>query len=538
MRQYMFVVFCVCSLLAAWPAEGGGYKFRIELKDKGETSFTTDRPEEYLSRRAVERRTLRNIPVDESDLPISQEYIRTIEDLGCKTVAKSKWTKTITIYCEDSSIVAKIRELDFVKKADCVWMDPDLSPFTPKTEERSTLKSISTTIPSHYYGYAWNQMKGVNGQYLHAQGYYGDGLQIAVIDAGFVNMESNPLTKDMNILGKKNFVYEQSNEGYHGFEVLSLIASNSPNLYVGAAPRAGYWLLWSEDNNSETPVEEDYWIAAAEYADSLGVDMITSSLGYQQFDSPFVNHTWDELDGKSTLISRAAEMATRKGIFVVNSAGNWGNKPWKKIAVPSDAEHVLTVGAVAADSIVSYFSSVGLAADGRIKPDVVALGEDINFMLENNIVYTSDGTSFSTPVMCGLIACLWEAFPDLTNYELLDIIRKSSHKYSNPDEFYGYGIPNMETAFRLAKGEPSGIEKEITKEKYFRIYSPGGGLIRIWNNRDTNPYLLTLYSLTGQIIFKAELTLPEQEFFVPTNIKIGILNIKGNGTNYSEKIRF
>lgn len=538
MRQYCFAFLWLCSLLTAWPAEGNKYKFRIELKDKGVTAFSTDRPGEYLSERAIERRKRQNIAIDESDLPISQEYIGTIEDLGCQTVAKSKWTKTITIQCEDSSIVAQIRELNFVKKADCVWISAELYSPIRKTEERAELRSSSRNFSTDYYGYASNQMKMVNGQYLHQQGYEGEGMQIAVIDGGFVGLEDNPLTAGMNIAGTKNFVYEQGKGVRHGFEVLSLMAANTPDSYVSSAPKAAYWLLHTEDDNCESPVEEDYWIAAAEYADSIGVDMINSSLGYYQFDSPFISHTWDELDGKSTLISRAAEMATGKGIFVVNSAGNVGSKPWKKIVVPADAEHVLTVGSVKADSIVSYFSSVGLAADGRIKPDIVALGEGIKFVSTDGTLYSGHGTSYSAPVMCGLITCLWEAFPDLTNYELLDIIRKSSHRYTNPDESYGYGIPNMETAFRMAKGETSGIEKEMAKEQHFRIYSLGGGLIKVSNNHDANSYLLTLYSLEGQLIFRTKLTSSEQEFFVPTNHKVGILNIKGKGVNHSEKIRF
>lgn len=535
MKRQVFIVLLFFLILPIFSQEE--YKFRIQLKDKGETGFSLDHPEEFLSQRSIERRKNQKITITESDLPISSDYIQTIENLGCTLVAKSKWIKTISIHCADSSIITKIRALDFVEKADCVWIGDYTAPTLKRTQEQKITASPFSEISPNYYGYCWNQMKTVNGQILHEKGYEGEGIQIAVIDGGFFGLDTNPLSDNMNILGEKNFVYQQQDKMQHGFEVLSLMASNTPNQYVGTAPKAGYWLLRTEDSERESPIEEDYWITAIEYADSIGVDLVNSSLGYFRFDSPFKSHSWDELDGKTTLISQAAEMATQKGIFVVNSAGNERMFNWKKIAFPADAEHVLAVGSITNDSVPSSFSSIGPAVGGRIKPDIAALGDDINFILDDGTTYKSRGTSYSSPIMCGLVACLWEAFPHLTNYKLLDIIRKASHQYTTPDEYWGYGIPDMKKAFELAEGGTSGIEPEIEQKQYFKIYSLGDGHIRIENQYDSGSYHFTVFTLNGKAIFRGKLTQTEQDFFIPKMNEAIILNLKGNGINHSVKVR-
>ena len=538
MKRHFFTLLLLFSVLTIWTQEE--YKFRIQLKGKGESDRSIEQPEDFLSQRSIERRKRQNIAINESDLPISSDYIRIIEDFNCKVIAKSKWVKTISIHCEDSSIVAKIRELDFVQGADCVWIGNSTTSLLKKSEEkRNITRTSSTEMPSVYYGYGWDQIKTVNGHFLHQEGYEGEGMQIAVIDAGFSGLENSVLFDNMNILGEKDFVHETEGEAQHGFEVLSLMASNNPNQYVGTAPKAGYWLLRTEDERCEAPIEEDYWITAIEYADSIGADLVNSSLGYFTFDKPFISHSWKELDGKTTLISQAAEIATQKGIFVVNSAGNERMFEWKKISFPADAEHVLTVGSATNDSIPSSFSSIGLTVDGRIKPDLGALGDNINFIADDQTIYKSRGTSYSTPVMCGLIACLWEAFPNLTNNELLDIIRKSSHQYSNPDEYWGYGIPDMEKAYRFANGDTSGIEEEAKQEDdYFKVYSLGNGYVRIENKYDLGTLDLAIFSLEGKLVLKNKVAQPQQDFFIPRVNETLIFNIRGNSINYSVKIHF
>ncbi|HCO66345.1 MAG TPA: serine protease [Dysgonomonas sp.] len=510
------------------------YKFRVQLKDKGGGSYSIEKPEEFLSKRAIERRKRQNIKIDTSDLPISGKYIETIESFGCLTVAKSKWMETVTIHCEDSSIIREIRELEFVDRADCVWIGFTIASISGQSFQ-NTSEIRSSTMPHTYYGYGFDQVKTVNGHILHHDGYYGEGMQIAVMDAGFAGIDDHPLSTTMNILGSKDFVFEPGGESEHGFEVLTLMASDSPGKYTGTAPKAGYWLFRTEDGRTESPVEEDYWIAAVEYADSAGVDLINSSIGYMKFDHPFKSYTWNDLDGKTAFITRAANIAASKGIFLVNSAGNERMTEWEKIVFPADAEHVLTVGAVNKDSIVSIFSSTGSTADGRVKPDIAALGNSITFLNNKGEIYRSYGTSYSSPVMCGLAACLWEAFPGLTNYELLDIIRKSSHRNSSPDEYSGYGIPNMERAFKLADNATSGIEHLVDDKQNFKVYSDNG-YIKIENKAEIYPCHISIYSLDGKLILKGNLTQNQQNFYVPKTSKIVIVNLQAGKNNYSIKV--
>lgn len=535
MKKHAFVLLFFLSVLYGGAQEG--YKFRIQLKDKGETGFSIGHPEEYLSQRSIDRRKRQKIDINESDLPVSPDYIRIIENLNCKVVAKSKWVKTISIHCEDSSIVAKIRELDFVKKADCVWIDSYASQFLKEPKEIKNTARTIFDMPSTYYGYGWEQVKTVNGQFLHQEGYKGEGIQIAVIDGGFEGLENNVLSSNMNVLGTKDFVYETGGEVQHGFDVLSLMASNTPNLYVGTAPSADYWLLRTEDERGETPIEEDYWITALEYADSIGVDLVNSSLGYYRFDHPFENHLLSELDGKTALISQAAEMAAQKGIFVVNSAGNERIFDWKKIVFPADAEHVLSVGSINSDSIPSSFSSIGPPVGRYTKPDLSVLGDNISFIADDQTIYKSSGTSYSSPIVCGLVACLWEAFPQLTSHELLDIMRQSCHQYSNPDKYWGYGIPDMEKAYTLALKGTSGIEDDAAnKDGDLKIYSLGNGYIRVENKSYDQPCNITVYTLDGKTILRRKITEYQEDIYIPTKNETLICTIWSKDINYSVKI--
>lgn len=539
MAKYIFlIIFTLCNL-NTFASEG--YMFRIQLKDKGQTNYTTDKPEKFLSIRAIERRKRQNINIDNSDLPISSTYINAIEKLGCTVVAKSKWLKTVSIYCADSLFVDKINNLDFVDSTTFVWKG-DTARTTVKELPRS--KRL-VEKPKDEYGYGDVQIKTVNGDFLHKEGYKGKGMEIAVIDAGFTNLKDILLLDNVSIKGVKDFVFNGNNifeSSDHGLKVLSVMASNRPNIFVGTAPEAKYWLLRSEDSRSEFPIEEDYWAAATEYADSIGVNIINASLGYHTFNAPAKSYTHEQLDGKTAYITRAANMAASKGIFVEVSAGNDGENPWKKLAFPSDAANVLTVGAIARDSIIAYFSSRGLTADGRIKPDVVAVGLSTAVIASTGEVDIANGTSFSGPIMSGLAACLWQSAPNLTNLELLDIIRKSSDRYATPDGVYGYGIPNMKTAFLLAGNTPSGIEDEVlNKEPLFQIKSDSIGHFSVLKNRETinSTYTIRVLTLDGKVIMTDTLREQEQSFYLPDYPKqVKIIAISGIGVKESYKIIF
>lgn len=538
MRVKICIFFYLIVGFSVYIYSGEEYKFRIKLKDKGSSSFSVDKPEEFLSEKAINRRLKHNIRIDETDLPISPEYIKAVEGIGCKVIAASKWVNTITIHCNDSVIVEKIRNLDFVESTELVWLGYTSDEVSGGQDEARTMSRSSYEYPTNHYGYGYEQLKMVNGKYLHDKGYEGEGIEIAVLDAGFTHMQENLLLDNISISGSKDFVYEKGGETMHGFRVLSLLAANKPGLYVGSAPKARYWLLRTEDERSESPVEEDYWVSAIEYADSVGADMVSSSLGYSRYSYPFKNHSWSDLDGKTLLISKAAEMATQKGIFVVNCAGNERRSDFGKISPPSDAEHVLTVGAVNKDSIISWFSSYGLTADYRIKPDVVALGEPVNFVNIDGSVYSSQGTSYSTPFICGMAACLWQAYPELTNLELLDIIRQSGHKYTNPDADYGYGIPNMEYAFELAGNIYSGIGEIFPKNPHFHVVADPAGYIRIKNTKgDSDTYRVTVISASGKLVLCRQFTGTNEDLYIPGFSKqVYVVNIRGNNLNYSQKV--
>lgn len=443
-------------------AENYEYKFRLTLKDKGETPYSIDKPEKFLSPKAIERRSKQNIKIDESDLPISEAYLKKIEKTGGIIVAKSKWNGTVAVHCKDSLTSNKLEALPFVQDISLVWKG------LPKKERINTDTIDYYTIAqepldSLYYGYAYDNIRMLKGDTLHARGFMGEGMTIGVIDGGFNNFPKIEFLDNINVAGYKNFVYENHSlfeqDNQHGTNVISCIATNKPHVYVGTAPNASFWMLGSEDSASEFPIEEDYWAAAIEFADSVGIDVVNSSLGYTNFDPPVASHTRKELDGKSTLISRSASKAANKGMFLVISAGNAGNKEWEKVSAPGDALDILTVGAIARDSTLSTFSSRGLTADLRIKPDVVALGSGSVVIDEKGAIALKSGTSFSSPITCGIVTCLWQAFPSLTNFELLDVIRESADRYEDPSVKFGFGIPDMEKAMEIAQAKVERKEK-------------------------------------------------------------------------------
>ncbi|HCO66344.1 MAG TPA: serine protease [Dysgonomonas sp.] len=448
MRKLIILPFLLLAILPLFSIEG--YMFRIYLKDKGEIALQTD-PLQLISERALQRRIKQGIPIDSTDYPVSAQYISRIESSGFKVIAKSKWLNTISVYCKDSLSINKAQRFNFVDDIRFIWKGDTVS----ARKSESTAKKIKIIEkPEGVYGYGTEQLKMLNGDYLHEQGYKGKGMEIAVIDAGYKNFPEIMLLDNIHVKGVKDFVFDTDSifrSSDHGLKVLSVIGANRPDIYIGTAPEAKFWLLKSEDGRSEYPVEEDYWVAAAEYADSVGVDIINTSLGYNKFHLPAKSYIHDDLDGKTAFISKAARMAASKGIFMEMSAGNEGSSEWHKISVPADAFDVLTVGSVTRDSIVSSFSSWGPAADGRVKPEVMALGSSINVIGADGEVVQSSGTSFSGPVMSGIAACLWQAYPFLTNKQLLDVICRSGHKYDAPGDVYGYGIPDMKKAVAIAE---------------------------------------------------------------------------------------
>ena len=458
------------SLRKKYPG-GKCYIWRYTLKDKQGTPYSLDHPGRWLSHKSIERRKRQGLSVDSTDLPVSNKYLRQIENSlnqrepGEKRskaewviIGTSRWNNTVLVRANDTTLLHRVSSLDCIAHAQCVWTAPDSIDRMVKHTYHDTFNPWDS-IKGVAYGNGKEQLEMLQGQRLHNIGKRGRGMTIAVLDGGFQNVDVIPAFQHTNIIGTKDFVYPNSQYFYqetdHGTRVLSAMATNEPEVLIGTAPEARYWLLRCEDQQTEQPVEEDYWAMAAEFADSVGADIITSSLGYNEYDHAPRYHQRD-LDGQTALISRTASMLAKKGIILVNSAGNSGMGPWKKISFPADANDILTVGAVNMEKKNAPFSGVGPTQDGRVKPDVMALGSPASLISGRGSIIRDMGTSFSTPLVAGLVACLWQALPEKAALEIIDLVRQTSSSYNKPDNIYGYGIPNFWRAYMVGKVEVRG----------------------------------------------------------------------------------
>ena len=435
----------------------------VYFKDKpSETAFIAS-PLKMLSQRALDRRLRYHIPIDFKDVPADSSYITEIKGAAGITVkAKSKWLNAVHIQGTQTDI-NELLKINFVSNVD--FADKSLNPSgKSKKQLNGVYKKDKLEAKTNFnYGNAANQIQMLKGEVLHQNNFTGEGMQIAIIDAGFPNVDNvdnfeafRRLRDNNQILGGYDFVNRNENfytGSSHGMSVLSVIAGYIDNQFVGTAPDAKFYLFISEDEANETPLEESLWVEAAEKADSLGVDVINTSLGYTTFDNPKYNYVYADMDGKTTFISRGAEIAFSRGMIVINSAGNEGDVPWHYISAPADAVSVLSVGAVNATGIIANFSSFGPTSDNRIKPDVCAQGAGVYIVSSTGNIVTANGTSFSSPVLTGLVACLWQAFPHKTNAEIIQLVKESAHLYANPNAHEGYGIPNFGTVFNLLEPE-------------------------------------------------------------------------------------
>ena len=437
---------------------GKCYMLRVELSDKQGTAFSLDHPEDFLSQRAIERRLRQRLALDSTDLPLSDNYVEAVEATGVETIVKSKWNNTMLVRTRKLDVMKTLSRLPFVTHVTKVWTSPDsIERRKPRPHYRTTFNKWDN-LDQNPEGVTYGQLEMLGGNRLHQQGYRGRGMVIAVLDGGFMNADVIPVLTRIRLLGSVDFTLAVNRESIyngidHGTMVLSTMAAYEPGMFVGTAPDAGYWLLRCEDTQTEQMAEEDYWAAAVEFADSAGVDVINSSLGYHHFDDPSQNYRYCQLDGCSTLISRTASMVAQKGMILVNSAGNDGMGTWKKINVPADARDIITVGAVSANRENAAFSGIGPTADGRVKPDVMALGSPTSVITGRGVISKDIGTSFSAPLVTGMIACLWQAFPHKTALEVMDMVRQSGDNVECPDNIFGYGIPNFWKAYQRMKDE-------------------------------------------------------------------------------------
>jgi serine protease AprX len=499
----------VCLFLS-WPVsaqvpfeETAPRRYRVEFVNKDNNPYSLDAPASFLSEKSLSRRQRQGISLSFNDLPVTPSYIDSIRSAGAVVLTVSKWFNAVTIIAEKDSILELIAKLSFVRKNPVARTLPSVSPSSPVNEGMQTVNALQ----DFEYGASGWQTAIHKGQLLHSHGYTGQGMTIALIDAGFYHVDQLPafasLWENSQILGTHDFVISGSNvfNGHsHGMVVLSIIGGYLPGELIGTAPDAHFWLLRSEDAGSEYMIEEDNWAAAAEFADSAGADIINTSLGYSHFDDSRMNHSYADMDGNTARISRAADIAASKGMLVVVSAGNLGAADWHYISAPADADSVLAVGAVDANGFVADFSSRGPSNDLRIKPDISAIGKGTWMADFVSGIRQGNGTSLSAPVITGLAACLWQAKPDATAMELIAAIKESSDRYTDPDNDYGYGIPDFNLADVLLSLHNSG---QFAQDKITVFPNPfTSELYIIFSSAVDEKVDVSLTDQSGRVVFQ------------------------------------
>jgi len=523
MKKLLFLCVLLGSLVAF--AQESPTCYRISLSDKNNNPYSIDNPSEYLSARALAKRTRFNIAITEQDLPVNPQYLQQIKalDNDIRVLCVSKWMNTTTIYCPDSTKLAQIANLPFVTDILPV-ANYDLTidyetPAANETIEPLVPNQSKDTVVPFDYGYGYPQIALHNGHLLHNEGFRGDSMLIVVFDAGWTGLDTNayfqPLFENGQIWGSidlipwRHYVYDGH---YHGTIVTSTMAVQSEGVLVGTAPNANYFFIRSECPDSEQLIEEDFWAQAAEIADSLGADVINSSLGYTTFvDFPQGNFTYQDVDGVTSIASRAATILGQKGVVVCISAGNDGANDWHYIGHPGDAFDVLTVGAADAEGNIAPFSSRGPTYDGRVKPDITSVGVNTVCIWPEYGLGTANGTSLAGPVAAGLCACLWQALPTKSSTELMQIIRESGSCYNNPNDSLGYGIPDFFAAYQL-HAHDGVAQYSIPTVSVFP--NPCTDLVTI-PNRELNIQRVELYSIDGRLVLSQQ---PEQDYFITIHV--------------------
>jgi subtilisin family serine protease len=445
-------------------------RYLILLKDKAGTPYKTDQAQGFLSQRSLFRRAKQGIPVTSRDLPVTPSYVSAIAQTGAKVWYTSRWLNAVLIEA-NASVLARVQQLAFVKGVESS-RSLDSEPSTEAVQ--SGAKAVQEDLPTLPYGNSLTQIQQLGVDKMHAKGYRGEGMMIAVFDNGFLNVNrtahfrhlfsANKITATYDFVNRNTDVYDA---GSHGANVLSTLAGRSDSALIGTAFNASFVLLHTEDDARETRIEEANWLVAAEYADSIGVDIISSSLGYYNFDDPTTDYQYADLTGNKALITRAADWAAGVGMVVLTAAGNEGNTAWRYVSVPADADSVLAVGAV--NRLLNYvsFSSIGPTANGRIKPDVSAMGQGTVLYNPGGFLTSGNGTSYATPLLAGLVAGLWQAYPYLSAMQVIDIIKKSGHQAAAPNNQIGYGVPHFGRAEALV---PKPLQVPAAPRSGFVVY--------------------------------------------------------------------
>ncbi len=497
-------------------------KYFVKFTDKNNSPYSINNPSEYLSQRAIDRRVRQNIPIVESDLPVNPSYLQGVAATGVNILNPTKWLNGVTVQTDDTTLIDVINSLPYVAgvtkypSGKIPAINPDFKkPFFAHEKydvgAPLSLKQGSSS-DSYDYGNAYNQAHMLKVDQLHDLGYRGQGMVIAILDAGFTNADSIPafdsIWQDNRVLGTWDFVESHPitfDKYFHGTMVFSTIGGNSPGNIIGTAPEASFYLIRTEDANSENIIEEYNWVSGAEYADSVGADVINSSLGYTQFDNGMNDHTYEDMNGHTCPSSRGAAFAASKGILVCNSLGNEGDASWYYLSAPSDADSILGVGAVDESGNYASFSSHGPSSDGRVKPDVVAQGSGSWIADPYGNYYPASGTSFSSPITAGAVACLWQSRPLMTNMQIRQAIIQSASQYQNPDDFLGYGIPD----YMQARGLLTVVENNNMNSFQAEVY-PNPFVDKFFlsfGNVSDQKISLEITDLTGRLIWTKDMNI-------------------------------
>ncbi|WP_179018514.1 S8 family serine peptidase [Winogradskyella forsetii] len=511
----------------------------IYLTDKPNVSASIENPINILSQKAIDRKQQYNIVIDERDVPVNETYISDLKNqMGITVMAKSKWFNAVHVRGTEENINA-LNNLSYVETVD--FADENLNVLSRNASNLSKTEIEDETI-EFTYGNTQNQVEMINADNLHIADFTGEGITIAVMDSGFPNVNSmdafqrlrtnNDLLDGYDFVDRTTDVYAFSGSN-HGTKVLSTMAGFIENQYVGTAPDASYYLFRTEDSGSENPVEESYWVEAAERADSLGVDMINTSLGYRLFDNPNYDYSPQDMNGQVAYITKGASIAVEKGILVVVSAGNAGATAWQTVGAPADSPDVLSIGAVDGDGNYVAFSSQGSEAQvGYQKPDVVARGGAAFVINEFNSIVQNNGTSFSGPIMCGGIASLWQAIPEASPTTMMDFVRQSASQFTAPDNFLGFGIPDLDLARTLALS----LEEDFIEAFNFYPNPVETEINLLFPSAATQLELSIFNHLGQQVLYKTVQTDFKKVDF--SNFATGIYLLKLSTENDSKTFRF
>ena len=503
----MFITLLIIGVELVAQVQVAPDKYWIQFTDKNNTPYSIDRPEDFLGERAIQRRIKYGIALDEKDIPVNPSYIEAVKNTGVTILNPSKWLNGVSVETYDMSAIDAIAQLPFVEKTRALQDEP----LKQILKERSFLKEanvegvVVTEMARNHYGSALTQIELLNGVSLHEMGFQGEGVWIGICDSGYQGADVHDAFQNMRdegrLLGTRDFVYKNGivySDDHHGTACLGIMAGYIPNTYVGTAPKASYFLCRTENVNTENIIEEYNWVSAAEYLDSLGIDIISTSLGYISFDDEQMTHDYADFDGKTCVVTIGSEIASSKGILCVAAAGNEGDTQFPYIGAPGDGKNVLTVGGVRADGQKTSFSSIGPTYDGRIKPDVMSFAYAVSLVSPGGGFYEGNGTSFAAPSMSGMLACFWQAKPMASESEIRKVIKESADNYSTPNSEHGYGIPDFEKALGMLNLEDCDIFDE---KLLFSIFpNPSGGDVNLAINYDGN-MSLQVFDVMGKMVY-------------------------------------